>query len=176
MLVSKKKYGKLQSECDFYRATAEAREREVYHWKDGHHKLAKRLIATEGTLKDAELARDAYKAEGARLADELAEMRKAPEIKGVRVRIKGDAPFDIEGAMGVEVMESDSYGMLIQVLARHGDRSRVMAVYANVTSWEFIPAETVEGGLSHFAACNVPMNEPAPKKEAVATKKAGRKR
>jgi len=195
MLVSKKRYDKLQSECDSYRATVEAREREVHYWEDGYYKLAKRLIATENALKDVERVRDVYKrdvdelgasletlegsvaettgranqlaqenegliAEGAKLADELAELRKAPEIKGVRVSIGEDPSFFIEGATEVRVIESGPREMLIGVGEKRGGKVFETAQYARVTGWVLVPAE--------------PVGKSAEKKP-VATKKTGRK-
>lgn len=209
MFVSKKKFEKLQSECDSYRATVEAREREVHYWEDGHHKLAKRLIATENTLKDAELVRDVYKrdvdelgalletleqdrdywlnahrneagrverltseneglvAEGARLADELAAMRKAvkagsPVIDGMRIEYDDGSSKVVAGCTAMRGFPYAPEGWLVPYagdnpcpgqFATHGVRAiRPVLIESKATE-----------------------KQPTPKKKAVATKKAGRK-
>lgn len=202
MLVSKKKFEKLRSECDSWRATAEAREREVRHWEDGHYKLA-------NTLKDVELVRDVYKrdvdelgasletleqdrdywlnahrneaghverltkenedliAEGARLADELAAMRKAvkagsPVIDGMRIEYDDGSSKVVAGCTRIEgppyapkgwVFAYAGDGLYLGQFATHGIRAIRLAL---------IESKAAE-------------KQPTPKKKAVATKKAGRK-
>lgn len=137
MFVSKKKFEKLRSECDSWRATAEAYKR----------------VAQEN---------ESLIAEGAKLADELADLRKArkavsPVIDGMLIEYRDGS---VKTITGCTEMHSRPYAPEGWLFAYAGD-----GLY-----------------LGQFATYDIKAITPVlietkavPKKKAVATKKAGRK-
>lgn len=92
MLVSKKRYDEMRSERDLWVASSGTFESE----RDAYRRLANE--ATE-LAERFERERDEAIREGAKLADELVGLRKAPEIEGMWLSRRSGEPIYVKGCV-----------------------------------------------------------------------------